>query len=80
MTTATAKTITPTSTYEEMVEYARQQSERLGQFSAVVEVVCYMSERSYRTVMSGKERIQSRQRGNSFIGVACQFCNGEPLR
>ncbi len=77
MKTATLK-ITPTSTYEEMTAYAQEQSRTLGQFSAVVEVVCYMSERSYRTVMSGKERIQSRQRGNSFVGVSCQFYKGEP--
>ncbi len=72
--------ITKDSTYEEMVENAREQSERLGKFAAVVEVVCYMASRSYRSVMVGDIAIQTGQRGrNTFVGVCCQFCNGQPV-
>jgi hypothetical protein len=73
--------ISPASTYEDMVEYAREQSQLLGRYAAVVEVVCYMQSRSYRTVMIGVDPVRTGQRGrNTFVGVACQFRNGRPVK
>lgn len=70
-------TVTP-KTYEGFVALAREQSRSLGRYAAVVEVVCYMQSRSYTTVMVGMQPIRTGQKRNTFIGVSCQFRNGEP--
>jgi hypothetical protein len=65
-------------TYDELREQARIQSK--GGYAAVIERVTYMQSDSFMTVAtSSSGPIESRQRGNSFIGVMSQFKDGQPF-
>lgn len=66
-------------TYEELARQARETSKRLTRYAAVVEVVTYMTGSSYHTVMVGVTRIKTESRRSQFVGVMCQFWNGEPV-
>jgi hypothetical protein len=65
-------------TYEQLTENAREQSRRLGRYAAVVEIVTYPTGSTRTTVAVGTTPIRTRQRGGEFIGVMCQFHDGQP--
>jgi hypothetical protein len=67
-----------TATYDEMREYAREQSQTNGGYSAVVEITTYMSDRTRLTVMHSRTPIRNVSRGGQFVGVMSQFRNGQP--
>jgi hypothetical protein len=66
------------ATYDEMRDYAREQSRLNGGYSAVVEIVTYLSDRTRRTVMHSRTPIRDFSRGGQFVGVMSQFRNGQP--
>jgi hypothetical protein len=70
--------ITPDSSYEDLIENAREQSRTLGRYAAVVTITRYMADKIRTTVAVSTEPIVSRQRGGEFVGVDAQFHNGQP--
>lgn len=67
-----------TATYEEMADYALEQSRSLGRYAAVVTITTYMGDRTRTTVVVSTTPIKSQQRGGEFVGVGAQWHAGRP--
>lgn len=75
----TTKLNLETATYEELCDFARDQSRTLGRYCAIADVTHYMQSRTRTTILTSTTPLKSFARGPEFVGVGAQWYKGQPF-